>query len=279
LALGLNRNTNHLFIAYAETPYARSAPADKTIDVLDMRTLGRVATFSLNETLSVAATLGDRLYFAGALDNRLTVVRDCASALPPAPTATHTPTPYPTFPPTPPQTTLPTATRVPPTSAPRITPTSLIVACATTVASWLKPSYDSNALYQSIGCPREVSRNVKFAEQAYQNGTMLWREDTHQIYVLWSNNRWNVYPDTWTPNEPEGGTETPPNTNLRAPKRGFGKVWRELLGSVSSPLGWAMEDERGTEGQSQSFEHGLVIRSDTLGIRVLQEGGEQITVR
>jgi hypothetical protein len=131
----------------------------------------------------------------------------------------------------------------------------------------------------AIGCPKEAARNVTFAEQAFQNGTMLWREDVRQIYVLWSNNRWNVYPDTWTPNEPEGGAETPPRADLRAPKRGFGKVWRNQLGGATSPLGWALEDERGAEGQAQSFERGVVVRSDTLGMRVLHEGGAQVTVR
>ena len=50
--------------------------------------------------------------------------------------------------------------------------------------------------------------------------------------------------------QPEGGTETPPAPNLFAPKRGFGKVWREQAG-VKAKIGWATTGEESFNGEAQ----------------------------
>ncbi len=82
----LNSNTHHLFLAHAR--YVNTTEADNTLEVLDTRTLGRVALLALNRGPTVMAALGERVYIASSTDTNLTIVRDCALPAPPPPTAT-----------------------------------------------------------------------------------------------------------------------------------------------------------------------------------------------
>ena len=67
----------------------------------------------------------------------------------------------------------------------------------------------------------------KAALQTFERGTLVWRGDIHQIYVLYSDHTWAVFEDTFK----EGQAESDPS--LLAPRGrlqpilGFGKVWRE----------------------------------------------------
>jgi hypothetical protein len=219
------------------------------------------------------AGLSDRIYIASDTDTNLTVVRDCVGDAPPAPTPTNTPTPYPPFTPAPTFTPTPTAA---PTRAPISTPrpTATSIACNQPLATWLQAQLSQDANLRTIlGCPTETARLIKTAEQSFQNGVMLWREDTRKIYVLLYSGAWSVYDDTWDATQPEGGAERPPSPNLRAPKRGFGKVWREKLGGPNAAIGWALEDERSVNADAQNFERGLALHNERGDVRILLASG------
>ncbi len=270
-ALALNPQTHHLFVTYSEYGYRASA-ADNMLEILDTRSLGRVGRLAVPAEPSALAHLGERIYLASKTNADLTIVHDCAGEVPPAPTATFTPTPYPTFPPAPTPTATRTPTRVPSPAAQRATATP--PPCAQAIANWLQAQFaQDNTLRTILGCPVDAPRALTMAEQTFQNGWMIWREDIRKIYVLLSDNSWAVYDDTWASTQPEGGTETPPSPGLLAPKRGFGKVWREKLGGPSAALGWATADERAFSGQAQNFERGFALDNDRAEMRILLANG------
>jgi hypothetical protein len=119
-----------------------------------------------------------------------------------------------------------------------------------------------------LGCPTEMEKAVWAGEQNFQGGYMLWRQDTNEIYVIYNNGTWQVYPDTWTTSEPEMDPSIVPPSGYYQPKRGFGKVWRNNP-NVRSNLGWATTQERGFYGSVQPFVGGRMLWSNTQGIYVL----------
>ena len=277
-AMALNPQTHHLFMSYVGYSSVPNA-ADNTIEILDTRTLGRVGAFAVGEEPFAMATLGNRVFLAHSADSNLTIMRDCAGDAPPAPTPTLTPTPYPTFPPLPTFTATRATLPTPTVAAQRPTPKPSPLVCANGIAGWVQANFStqaalSNAL-ERLGCPLAPPRTIQFAMQAFQKGVMIWRPDTRKIYVLNYNNTWTVYDDIWDASQPEGGTEKPPAPNLSAPKRGFGKVWREKLGGASATLGWAVETERSLTNETQDFQRGVAFKPDQnfVGIDVLFADG------
>lgn len=113
---------------------------------------------------------------------------------------------------------------------------------------WLPPAASSNP---DASCPQLVtmpdcavqSRGILGAQQLFQNGMMIWREDTRDIWVIIHSrdgDQLSVFEDTYVEGEADP-VETPPATFF-VPKRGFGKVWTALSGRQSA-LGWATAPE------------------------------------
>lgn len=84
------------------------------------------------------------------------------------------------------------------------------------------------------------------AYQGFENGYMIWRNDTGTVYVLYrsvgaTSGTWQSFPVSqyqgWA--DPQ---ETPPNPALVRPINAFGKVWGSGLG-VRGSLGWAVQNE------------------------------------
>jgi len=99
-------------------------------------------------------------------------------------------------------------------------------------------------------CPLAPAQTVQAAWQAFERGMMLWRADTSEILVLYTNGgRVERTRDTWQ-GEPISVPEAPP-PGLYQPDRGFGKVWVENPG-VRAGLGWATTLEQGYTMQYQS---------------------------
>lgn len=89
----------------------------------------------------------------------------------------------------------------------------------------------------------QPSQGILGAQQLFQNGMMLWREDTRQIWVivhLEDGDQLWVFDDRYVEGEADP-TDMPPNTFF-VPKRGFGKVWVQI-GGQKSQLGWATAPE------------------------------------
>ena len=122
---------------------------------------------------------------------------------------------------------------------------------------------DTNVASQ-LSCPVLGAASVSSAYQVFQNGIMIWVSSVgaggqSAIYVLYNNNTYQRFADTWVDGiDPSSTGLQPPADNLREPIRGFGKVWRQS-GGVRDLLGWATTDEQGGSGATQVFERGDML--------------------
>jgi hypothetical protein len=119
------------------------------------------------------------------------------------------------------------------------------------------------ARIKDLGCPvAGTGQPVTMAEQAFEQGWMLWREDTAAISVLPIGRRFLQFEDTWDPTQPVytcpdlAPAQTPPT-----PQLGFGKVWC-LEEGIRDMLGQAISEERVFETDIQPFENGTVFATD-----------------
>lgn len=97
-------------------------------------------------------------------------------------------------------------------------------------------------------CPQEAALLSASAEQAFEDGIMIWVEAEDRIYVLFDDtiytDGWNAYEDTWEEGDPVDDPSLDPPPGLYQPQRGFGLVWREQP-MVRDRLGWALAPEVG----------------------------------
>ena len=86
-----------------------------------------------------------------------------------------------------------------------------------------------------------------------------------------------VVEDRWTSDQPDYDSTITAPEGLMQPVRGFGLVWREVLGEpdeVSAnglDLGWATAPEVGYEAIWQSYQGGLLITDDQGRAHLLSE--------
>lgn len=124
-------------------------------------------------------------------------------------------------------------------------------------------STDANVASQ-LSCPVGGGVSVASAYQTFERGIMVWVSQTgttgqSAIYVLYNNNTYQRFADTWRDGvDPSTTGLVPPSENLQEPIRGFGKVWREA-GGVRDNLGWATGSEQGGSGATQVFERGDML--------------------
>ena len=101
-------------------------------------------------------------------------------------------------------------------------------------------------LEQKMGCPVAEGSLDPIGINEFGTGPdfdrfMLWFSNDNQIYVLFPDDTWQSYPDTWTEDQPTYscdpfGSDEPDSPPL--PRRGFGKLWceqpelQEILGTV-----------------------------------------------
>jgi hypothetical protein len=100
---------------------------------------------------------------------------------------------------------------------------------------------------------------TSMADQIFENGRMFWREDEQAIYVLYRDNTWEVFPDTFVEGQAESDSSLTAPANRLQPIRGFGKVWREQP-VVRERLGWATAREVGYPAAVHPFERGFLVR-------------------
>lgn len=118
------------------------------------------------------------------------------------------------------------------------------------------------SLPTQIGCPSGFPPQIiatNGVEQRFEQGRMIWVSGSpSQIYVLYNNNSYQNFADSFLPGiDPESGGESPP-PNRFEPIRGFGKVWRSLP-VVRNGLGWAIGPEAAVSVTLQSFERGMML--------------------
>jgi hypothetical protein len=179
---------------------------------------------------------------------------------PPPLTETAVPSPPATMTPT----TLPPATETP-AASPTPAPTSTPALCAVPLSEELVDYWQRDEL----GCALGEAQTLWLAEEEFEGGRMFWREDDGHVYVLFDDDLWAVYDDTWSEGDAEyscGVEQSPPT-----PLRGFGKVWCTNP-DVQEKLGDATTFEYGRYGLLQVFEHGFIVQPP-FGIYVIHEDG------
>lgn len=124
-----------------------------------------------------------------------------------------------------------------------------------------------------IGCPANQGSAIWSAEESFEGGYMIWRQDTARIYAIADDGTWLDFADIWQEGDPEYPCpEVGPSTSPPSPKRGFGTVWC-LNPGVRDKLGWAVEEEKGANRWVQDFDSGAMIGTDHAGIAVLYADG------
>jgi hypothetical protein len=124
-----------------------------------------------------------------------------------------------------------------------------------------------------LGWATDQDTATSGAQQYFEQGLMLWREDTKTIYVLTLDGHWQDYPDTWV----EGmdayscASNLVPRDTPPTPVRGFGKVWCEQLNGSHAAIGWATNREQAYQAHWQRFERGLMGEGSDKYIYVLYE--------
>lgn len=121
-------------------------------------------------------------------------------------------------------------------------------------------------LFAKMGCALEEASNDavainEFGEGPDYNRFMLWFSNELQIYVLFPDQTWQAYLDTWSEGQPElscNPLNTPPSSPP-LPRRGFGKLWCSVDGLIDK-MGTIDREERLCQHTVvQRFEKGRLL--------------------
>jgi serine/threonine-protein kinase len=113
---------------------------------------------------------------------------------------------------------------------------------------------------QALGWARTLNpATTGGAYQQFEHGTMVWRADTSQIYVFFSDGTWRSFADTFEEGDRESDPAFSPPAGKLQPIRGFGKVWRDNA-DVREKLGWAQAKEMAQPAEVHNFERGAILR-------------------
>jgi len=127
--------------------------------------------------------------------------------------------------------------------------------CAMSVDSRLAAGWDRSRQ----GCPTGQARVVWSAWQPFENGGMLWRQDTDQVAVYYGNGNVVTLKDQWDQVTPWPTRGSTPSGRV-APVRGFGWIWGTNI-DVYNGLGWGLDEEKGICSLIQPLERGYILSS------------------
>ena len=96
---------------------------------------------------------------------------------------------------------------------------------------------------QADGCPTRNVFDASATYQAFENGYMVWRADTNEIYVHYSDSSAAYFLEASYAGFEDAVLEEMPPLDRFAPESGFGKVWANAPG-VREKLGWALAPEQ-----------------------------------
>jgi photosystem II stability/assembly factor-like uncharacterized protein len=109
------------------------------------------------------------------------------------------------------------------------------------------------------------------ALQRFDNGVMIWVQETGRIYAILHDGRWFSFEDTFREGEAEFDPAFSPPEGRQQPMRGFGKLWREQP-DLRDAIGWALAKEEPATATRQSFERGEILR---VGVFLYTMAGEE----
>jgi hypothetical protein len=97
---------------------------------------------------------------------------------------------------------------------------------------------------QGDGCPTGQVAETGAVFQSFENGSMVWRQDTNEVYVFFSDGTAAYFLERDYANLPDPQITDAPPLDRQAPGSGFGKVWANAPGARAK-LGWALDVEQG----------------------------------
>ena len=109
------------------------------------------------------------------------------------------------------------------------------------------------------------------ALQRFDNGVMIWAQETGRIYAVLHDGRWFSFEDTCSEGEAEFDPAFSPPEGRQQPMRGFGKLWREQP-DLRDAIGWALAKEEPATATRQPFERGEILR---VGVFMYTMAGEE----
>jgi len=120
---------------------------------------------------------------------------------------------------------------------------------------------DKADVQQALGwATTERSIASAAAIQRFDNGVMIWVEETGRIYAFLNDGRWRSFADTFREGDPESDPAFAPPAGKQQPVRGFGKVWRQHP-DLRDAIGWALTKEEPSTALRQPFERGEILRA------------------
>ena len=78
---------------------------------------------------------------------------------------------------------------------------------------------------QGDGCPTGPAADVGASYQEFENGFMIWRQDTNEIYVFYSDGTASYFLQQDYAQLPDPVIKEAPPLDRQTPGGGFGKVW------------------------------------------------------
>ncbi len=113
---------------------------------------------------------------------------------------------------------------------------------------------------QALGWARTAQpTNSTAAIQRFDNGVMIWVQETGLIYAVLHDGRWFSFEDTFREGDAESDPAFSPPEGRQQPMRGFGKLWREQP-DLRDAIGWALAKEEPATATRQPFERGEILR-------------------
>lgn len=109
------------------------------------------------------------------------------------------------------------------------------------------------------------------AIQRFDNGVMIWVQETGRIYAFLNDGRWFSYADSFREGDAEFDPAFSPPPGREQPMRGFGKVWREHA-DLRDAIGWALAKEEPATAARLPFERGALLR---VGVFLYMMMGEE----
>jgi hypothetical protein len=95
-------------------------------------------------------------------------------------------------------------------------------------------------------CPVMTQKTTQAAFQPFENGFLLWRSDTGDVWAVAKSGTVTPYPASEYGALPDNPIPDAPPSGYTTPINGFGKVWGNLT-VVRDALGWALGPEVGYE--------------------------------
>jgi hypothetical protein len=141
----------------------------------------------------------------------------------------------------------------------------------------------ASAMEGEIGCQTGGAFRGFAAEEHFEGGIMLWREDLDHARspVLYNDGTWRYYAHTpFVEGSPEFSC-VDANTPAQCPptpKRGFGMMWCDIP-ELRQRLGDAVDCERGFDATMQSFTEGFLLQNDRGQLYALFDDGTWRTLR